>query len=140
MCRTMTRRTLRGHASMRRMNRRSAILLAIAAAVLTSQVLALGQTQTAPQGDADRGKKLFVDRGCWQCHGTAAQGGGIAGPRLAGRVPAWPAFSRAVRRPSEEMVPYTEKMLPETELADIYAWLKAIAPPPPVSSLPQLKP
>jgi len=137
MCPTMTRRTI---PIMRHPNARSAILLAIAAAVLTSQVLARGQAQTAPQGDADRGKKLFVDRGCWQCHGTAAQGGGIAGPRLAGRVPAWPAFSRAVRRPSEEMVPYTEKMLPETELADIYAWLKAIAPPPPVSSLPQLKP
>ena len=92
----------------------------------------------APQGNAEKGKKLFVDRACWQCHGTAAQGGGIAGPRLAGRVAAWPAFSRYVRRPTEEMVPYTEKMLSEPDLADIYAWLKAIAPPPPVSSLPQL--
>ena len=89
----------------------------------------------APQGNAENGKKLFVDRACWQCHGTAAQGGGIAGPRLAGRVAAWPAFTRSVRRPAEEMVPYTEKMLPEPELADIYAWLKAMPPPPPVSSL-----
>ena len=89
----------------------------------------------APQGNAEKGKKLFVDRACWQCHGTAAQGGGIAGPRLAGRVSAWPAFTRSVRRPAEEMVPYTEKMLPEPELADIYAWLKAMPPPPPVSSL-----
>ena len=88
-----------------------------------------------PQGNAEKGKKLFVDRACWQCHGTAAQGGGIAGPRLAGRVAAWPAFTRSVRRPAEEMVPYTEKMLPEPELADIYAWLKAMPPPPPVSSL-----
>ena len=90
---------------------------------------------TVPQGKAENGKKLFVDRACWQCHGTAAQGGGIAGPRLAGRVAAWPAFTRSVRRPAEEMVPYTEKMLPEPELADIYAWLKAMPPPPPVSSL-----
>jgi mono/diheme cytochrome c family protein len=122
---------------------RSAILLVVVASVSVSLAPVRAQAPTtpaenAPQGDAEKGKKLFVDRGCWQCHGTAAQGGGIAGPRLAGRVPAWPAYSRYIRRPTEEMVPYTEKMLPAQELADIYAWLKAIPPPPAVSSLPQL--
>ena len=97
------------------------------------------QGNTVPQGNVEKGKTLFVERGCWQCHGLAAQGGGIAGPRLAGRLPAWPAFARYVRRPTEEMIPYTEKTLPEPELADIYAWLKAIPAPPPVDSLPQLK-
>lgn len=122
---------------------RTAILLSIVATALVFRVAVRAQTpstpqETAPQGNAEKGKKLFVDRGCWQCHGTAAQGGGIAGPRLAGRVLAWPGFSRSVRKPTEEMVPYTEKMLQQAELADIYAWLKAIPPPPPVSSLPQL--
>jgi mono/diheme cytochrome c family protein len=117
---------------------RTAILAAIVAAVLITQMPARAQAPATPQGDAGKGKTLFVERGCWQCHGLAAQGGGIAGPRLAGRVPAWPAFVRAVRRPTEEMVPYTEKMLPATELGDVYAWLKAIPPPPAVSSLPQL--
>ena len=117
---------------------RRALLPMIVASVLVSQVAFRAQTPEAPQGNVEKGKKLFVDRGCWQCHGLAAHGGGIAGPRLAGRVPAWTAFSRSVRRPAEEMVPYTEKMLPETELADIYAWLKAIPPPPAVSSIPQL--
>ena len=87
-------------------------------------------------GSAENGKKLYVERACWQCHGLAAQGGGIAGPRLAGRVPAWPAFSRYVRRPTEEMIPYTEKTLPDTELADIYAWLRAIPAPPAVEQHP----
>jgi len=114
------------------------IRLAIVATILVSHMTVRAQTPVTPQGNAEKGKKLFVDRGCWQCHGLAAHGGGIAGPRLAGRVPPWPAFSRAVRRPTEEMVPYTEKMLPETELADIYAWLKAIPQPPAVSSIPQL--
>jgi hypothetical protein len=36
------------------------------------------------------------------------------------------------------MIPYTEKTLPDMELADIYAWLKAIPAPPSVNSLPQL--
>jgi len=115
---------------------RSLVLLVIVAAVSGAALRA--QAPAAPPGDAARGKTLFVDRGCWQCHGLAAQGGGIAGPRLAGRVPAWPAFSRYVRRPTEEMVPYTQKSLPDDELADIYAWLRAIPPPPPVSSIPQL--
>jgi mono/diheme cytochrome c family protein len=121
------------------------VLLAIVAATSVSFVPARAQTPqagaetSAPSGNAEKGKKLFVDRGCWQCHGTEAQGGGIAGPRLAGRVAAWTAFSRYVRRPTDEMVPYTEKMLPNSDLADIYAWLKAIPPPPPVSSLPQLR-
>jgi mono/diheme cytochrome c family protein len=92
----------------------------------------------APPGNAEKGKALFVERACWQCHGLAAQGGGIAGPRLAGRLPAWPAFSRYVRRPTEEMIPYTSKTLPDSELADIYAWLRSIPAPPPVSGIPQL--
>jgi ubiquinol-cytochrome c reductase cytochrome c subunit len=112
--------------------------LLIAAALFGSAPSARGQAPGAPPGSAENGKKLFVERACWQCHGLAAQGGGIAGPRLAGRVPPWPAFSRYVRRPTEEMIPYTEKMLSDTELADIYAWLRAIPAPPAASSIPQL--
>jgi mono/diheme cytochrome c family protein len=117
---------------------RRAILVLSVACLAATPLTVPAQTPAAPQGNAEKGKKLFVERACWQCHGLAAQGGGIAGPRLAGRVPPWPAFARYVRRPTEEMLPYTEKVLPDTELADIYAWLKAIPPPPPVSSIPQL--
>jgi mono/diheme cytochrome c family protein len=117
---------------------RRAFLLLIAAGLFVPASSARGQTPSAPPGSAESGKKLFVERACWQCHGLAAQGGGIAGPRLAGRVPAWPAFSRYVRRPTEEMIPYTEKTLPDTELADIYAWLRAIPAPPAAGSIPQL--
>jgi mono/diheme cytochrome c family protein len=113
-----------------------AFLLMIVASVAGSATP--GQAQATPAGNAEKGKKLFVERACWQCHGLAAQGGGIAGPRLAGRVPAWASFSRYVRRPTEDMIPYTEKTLSDADLADIYAWLRAIPPPPPVSSIPQL--
>ena len=114
------------------------LLLMIVAALFVTELPARAQAASAPPGNAEKGKKLFVERACWQCHGLAAHGGGIAGPRLAGRVPAWPAFSRYVRRPTEEMIPYTEKALPDGELADIYAWLRAIPPPPAISSIPQL--
>ena len=114
------------------------VFLLVIAALVVSELAVRGQAPAAPPGDTERGKTLFVERACWQCHGLAAQGGGIAGPRLAGRLPAWPAFSRYVRRPTEEMVPYTQKSLSDDELADIYAWLRAIPAPPAVSSIPQL--
>ena len=114
------------------------VFFLIAGAVLASQAPIHGQAPAAPAGSAETGKKLFVERACWQCHGLAAQGGGIAGPRLAGRVPPSPAFSRYVRRPTEEMIPYSTKTLSDVELADIYAWLRAIPAPPAVNSIPQL--
>jgi mono/diheme cytochrome c family protein len=101
---------------------------------------AAAQTPSAPQGSAASGAKLYVDRACWQCHGLAAQGGGIAGPRLAGRVQVWAAFSAYVRRPAEEMIPYTAKVLPDRELADIFEWLRSLPPPPAVDSLAVLSP
>jgi mono/diheme cytochrome c family protein len=116
--------------------------LIVAAAVVAGATSAYAQQapSEAPAGNATKGKTLFVERACWQCHGREAQGGGAAGPRLAGRVSPWPAFSRYVRRPTEEMIPYTVKVLPDAELADIYAWLRSIPAPPPVSTIPQLTP
>src|SRR5262245_3650425 len=97
------------------------LMLVIALAIADQ---AGAQTAADAPGDAASGAKLFVDRACWQCHGLAAQGGGIAGPRLAGRVQVWAAFAAYVRGPTEEMIPYTTKVLPDGELADIFAWLR----------------
>ena len=48
--------------------------------------------------------------------------------------------SYGVRRPAEEMIPYTAKVLPDDELAAIFAWLRSLPPPPPVDRLPALAP
>jgi len=129
------------------MSQRMAAWLVIAAALAVGEGLATAKQQVtaqqppaAPAGNAEKGKTLFVERACWQCHGLAAQGGGAAGARLAGRVAPWPAFSRYVRRPTEEMIPYTVKVLPDQDLADIYTWLRSIPPPPAVATIPQLAP
>jgi ubiquinol-cytochrome c reductase cytochrome c subunit len=92
-----------------------------------------------PAANADNGRRLYVDRACWQCHGMEAQGGGIAGPRLAGRVQAWAAFSAYVRAPTEEMIPYTTRVLPDSELADIFEFLRTLPPPPAVDTIPALR-
>jgi mono/diheme cytochrome c family protein len=114
--------------------------LCVLAFALGAAAPAPAQAPPAPAGNAESGRKLYVDRACWQCHGLVAQGGGIAGPRLAGRVEAWAAFSSYVRRPTEEMIPYTSQVLPDGELADIFEWLRTLPPPPSVESLPLLSP
>ena len=102
-----------------------------------------GAANAAPQGNVESGKKLYVERGCWACHGYQGQGGAMnpnaTGPRLIGRLAPLPAFSKYLRQPTGNMIPYTEKVLSEKDLADIYAWLKSLPPPPSVSSLPILK-
>jgi len=90
----------------------------------------------APAGNAQNGKKLFDSDGCYQCHGFAGQGG--VGPRLGPRPLSWAAFSRYVRQPTDQMPPYTAKVLPDQDLADIYAYLVAIPAPPAAKSIPIL--
>ena len=113
------------------------ILLAVGPA-LTAQTVA--QPPAAPVGDAANGKKLFAGIGCYQCHGYEAQGGGAAGPRLAPRPMAFAAFSKYIRTPTGDMPPYTAKVVSDQNLADIYAFLASIPPPPPIDSIPLLKP
>ncbi len=95
------------------------------------------QPPAAPAGNADNGKTLFLRNGCYQCHGSEGQGG-AAGPRLAPDPIPFRAIVAYVRAPLGEMPPYTEKVISEQQLADIYAYLRARPRPPAVSSLPLL--
>ena len=78
---------------------------------------------TAPKGNAEQGKKLYVGYGCYQCHGYEAQGSSATGPRLGPRPLPFASFSRYVRNPSNQMPPYTTKVVSDAELADIYAYV-----------------
>jgi mono/diheme cytochrome c family protein len=109
------------------------------AIVMITTASAQTRQPAAPAGDAENGKKIFTSYGCYQCHNYAAHGGG-AGPRLAPKPIPFPAFTRQVRKPVNEMPPYTGKVVSDKELADIYAFLLTIPEPPAVSSIPILKP
>ena len=61
--------------------------------------------------------------GCYQCHGREAQGSSSTGPRLGPRPIAFAAFSRYVRRPTGQMPPYTAKVVSDTDMANIYAYV-----------------
>src|SRR3954464_7120100 len=103
---------------------------------------AAGQS-TATKGDAENGRKLFVADGCYQCHGRQGQGGAAApvgsyGPRLAPPKLPVEAIRLYVRHPSGSMPPYTAKVLSDSDINDIYAFLKTIPAPRPLKEIPLL--
>lgn len=89
-------------------------------------------------GEAANGKKLFMRDGCYACHGTQGAGGGIAGPQLAPNLPPFEAVLMQLRDPANRMPPYSDKVLSDTEAADIYAYLTSILPGSPAGQIPLL--
>ena len=89
---------------------------------------------------ADHGKAVFIQKGCWQCHGTMGQGSIMTsgGKRLAPNPLPWETFSYFVRSTNRAMPPFSEKVLSDSDLADIYAYLQSIPKPPEANSIPLL--
>ena len=119
-----------------------AFVTAVSLVALIGCAAAIAQQQTPapPAGNATNGRALLLKIGCYQCHGMEGQGG-AAGPRI-GRSPmlAFRNFVTYIRAPRGEMPPYTEKVVAEKDLADIYAYLSMLPPAPSVESIPLLKP
>src|SRR5438309_7472573 len=81
--------------------------------------------QTPPAGNVENGKKLFMKHNCYYCHGTSGQGG-RDGARIAQTVLNLQGLMRYVRRPTGAMPAFTEKILSDREVTDIYAYLKSL--------------
>ena len=94
----------------------------------------------APKGDAANGRKVYLADGCWQCHGRVGQGGLMTGPApiLAQTKLPFAAFERQLRNPVNDMPPYPVSLLPDKDLADIYAFLQALPGRRPVKDIPML--
>jgi mono/diheme cytochrome c family protein len=75
--------------------------------------------QTTPAGAADKGKKLFLRDGCWECHGTVGQGG-RDGARIAATALTTAQFTRYIRRPTGAMPAYIDTVLSDAEAMDIW--------------------
>ena len=115
----------------------------IAAAGLMVATGAAAQTAEglgAPAGNAERGRKVYMEQLCYTCHGTVGQGGERgAGPKIYPNPFPYVAFALQTRKPRALMPPYTEKHLPEQDLVDIYHYLFSTRPSPAAKDIPLLK-
>jgi mono/diheme cytochrome c family protein len=102
------------------------------------------------QGNPSRGKTIFIEKfKCYACHGTSGQSG--TGARLVPMKMTEAAFMAFVRLPREprpgsspagqqdRMPPYSAKVLPDSELSDIYAYLKTLPEGPAAKDIPLLR-
>ena len=92
---------------------------------------------TAPTGNAEAGKRLYEKHTCFFCHGTAGQGG-TDGARLAVVARNLQSFTRYVRQPSGRMPAFTDKILTDQEVADIFAYVRSLPAAKPVKDIPLL--
>jgi mono/diheme cytochrome c family protein len=86
---------------------------------------------------AEKGKPAYIQHGCWQCHGTQAQGG-VTGPNLAPDPMPIETFTAFVRTTNRGMPPYLEAILSNEDLEDIHAYLQTIPKPADYKSIPLL--
>ena len=105
-------------------------LAALAAGIAVGQGVALAAS-------AEKGKAMYVQHGCWGCHGFQGQGG-ITGPKLAPEPLPVEAFNAFVRMTNRTMPPYMEAILSNDDLADIYAYLQTIPKPADYKTIPLL--
>jgi len=90
--------------------------------------LALAPVAALADGSPEKGKIAMVKHGCFQCHGTLGQGSVItsAGKVLTNTALPLEAFQAFVRTTNRAMPPYSEKILSNEDLGDIYAFLQSI--------------
>ena len=107
-------------------------------------LLALGLSSAwaadAPKGDAAKGRALYMTNGCSYCHGTSGQGGGgrTGGLRIANQAIGYAAFLNQLRHPANEMPPYAQNAMQDQQVADIFAFVSNLPPPPDAKTIPLL--
>jgi ubiquinol-cytochrome c reductase cytochrome c subunit len=116
------------------------ILIAAGLAVAGGAMAQTAQSLGAPAGDAERGRKLYLDQNCYTCHGTVGQGGDRgSGPKIYPNPYPYAAFVMQVRKPRQGMPPYTDKHVSDQDLADMYHYLFSTKPSPAAKDIPLLK-
>jgi ubiquinol-cytochrome c reductase cytochrome c subunit len=89
--------------------------------IAATAAFALTTPAMAQTGDVKHGQTLWDTHGCYLCHGTVGQGG--FGPAVATDLVPYVALAQYVRHPTGEMPPFSEKVLSDAELQDIYAYM-----------------
>jgi mono/diheme cytochrome c family protein len=114
------------------------IILALAGLILAAAP-ACAQQGSAPAGNAENGKTLYLQVGCYQCHGQAGQGARMTGPRISRTEFPFDSFLYQLRHPANQMPPYEAAVLSDQDAADLYAYVRQMPAPRDPNSIPLLK-
>ena len=114
--------------------------VALAVAVLSVSGSAVVLAQDAPAGDAANGKRIYLADGCFTCHGRSGQGGAYNGPApiLAHTAMPFDGFAGQVRNPVNDMPAYSDAVLSDKDIADIYAFVESLPGPRSAKDIPIL--
>ena len=105
-------------------------------AVFAFFVGSVATAQTPASGNAQQGKELYLKYSCYACHGYDGHGG--AGARIVPLAMTVTRFTAYVHNPPRRMPPYTDKVLSDAQLADLFAYIKALPVSPPADQIPLL--
>ena len=93
------------------------------AILLECAAFAAESPEARRSADAIRGRKTFVEKGCYSCHGYNGQGG-LWGPQIAPNPMNIEAMKSFIRNSASTAMPaYSISLLNDAEAADIHAWL-----------------
>ena len=107
---------------------------------LTAFAAGVGATPASAAGSAEKGKALFIQHGCWQCHDFNGEGS-IAtsnGKVIARTALPLDAFISFVRTTDGQMPPFRPAILSDADLTDIYAYLQSLPEPKQANDIPLL--
>jgi mono/diheme cytochrome c family protein len=85
-------------------------------------LLVAANAQTPPAGAG--GKDLYMRFTCYACHGFSGQNG--SGARLVPMRMTQAAFTDIVHKGRGGMPSYSAKVLPDAQLAEVYAYIKSL--------------
>jgi mono/diheme cytochrome c family protein len=106
-------------------------IAALAGAVIAASACVVAIAQDAPHGDVATGKRIYLAVGCFTCHGRSGQGGALNGPApiLASTALPFDGFKGQIRDPSNDMPAYSDAVLSDKDIADIFAFVESLPGP-----------
>jgi mono/diheme cytochrome c family protein len=117
------------------------ITMALVLGVTRAHSLSAAQSSErseASSGNAGKGKRLYMKDGCYECHSLQGQGSMASGPRVGPDPIPLSALVSYVRHPAGDMPPYSNRVMSDQELSDIYAFLESLPNPPDAKTMPLL--
>lgn len=116
----------------------AAMLLSVSVLMLSNASAAETARRAAGVATLSIGEDLYRRQGCYQCHGLVGQGSIQSGPKLSPLRLDSAGFRNYVRDPRGSMPPFTVKILPEADLAQIEAFVRSLPRPRAAATIPLL--